>query len=133
MLIDQEMLNKVQMLDLLAMEYETSVEVFAGGNYLEDFYDYYEIKKSFPKLIPSPDSFHETLRELSGDDVWQPIAEKTESLFGAPIRVTVFEDDTALRREMEGTDGLAPFFFVFGLMFCEYDGFTLCFISGSNN
>ena len=133
MIIDQEMLYKVQMLDELAMEYETSVEVFAAENYLEDFYDFYEIRKSFPKLIPSPDSFHETLRQLSGDDVWQPIADRTESLFGVPRRVTIFEDDTALRREIEGPDGLAPFFFVFGLIFCEYDGFTLCFISGSNN
>lgn len=133
MIIDQEMLRKVAMLDMLAMEYETSVELFAGENYLEDFYDFYEIRKSFPKLISSPDSFHETMRKLCGDDVWQPIAEKTESLFGTPGRVTVFEDDTALRREMEGTDGLAPFFFVFGLFFCEFDGFTLCFISGSNN
>ncbi len=131
--IDTTVLDKAEMLDRLAMEYETSVYVFSADNYLNEFYDFFEIKNRKQKLISSPNTFHEALKELSGDDVWQRIAEKTEALFGVPTNVSIFEDDTVLKDEMEGPDGLAPFFFVFDMMFCEYDDFSLLFISGTNN
>lgn len=125
--------QKTALLDQLAQRYETSVTAFPAGDYLRAFCDFYEIKGRDLKLIPAPEGFHAALRELSGDDVWQPIARETERLFGPPRRVTVFEDDKALRDELEGPEGLAPFFFVFDLMFCEYEGFTLSFLSGTNN
>ncbi len=131
--IDTTVLDKAEMLDRLAMEYETSVYVFSADNYLNEFYDFFEIKNRKQKLISSPNTFHEALKELSGDDVWQRIAEKTVALFGVPTNVSIFEDDTVLKDEMEGPDGLAPFFFVFDMMFCEYDAFSLLFISGTNN
>ncbi len=131
--VNQSVPEKIELLDKLAMEYEISVQAFGAEDYLREFYGFYEIKNRDHRLIPSPDTFYETLKEVSGDDVWEPIAKKTESLFGAPARVTVFEDITGLRDELEGPDGLAPFFSVFDLMFCEYEDFTLCYISGSNN
>ena len=73
------------------------------------------------------------LREVNGYDVWKPVAELTESLFGQPRRVMVFEDDSALKDELEGPDGLGPFFFIFDLMLFEYGGHTLCFISVAND
>ena len=65
--------------------------------------------------------------------MWQKIEEKTKALLGEPESVAIFEDCGPLIDEMEGADGLAPFFFVFDIMFCEYKRFTLCFISGTNN
>ena len=100
---------------------------------MEEFYDFYEIKNRKAKLVPSTEGFEETLKNVSGEYSWEAIAEKTESLFGLPVRVTVFDNDEKLREELEGPEGLAPFFFVFDLMFCEYGEYTLCFISGSNN
>ena len=125
--------KKTERLIELAMRYETAVLLLPEDNYAKTFFDFYEIKNRDAKTIPAPDGFYETLKEVCGDDVWQPIAEKTESLFGLPKRVAVFENDAAWKDELEGPDGLGPFFFIFGVMFCEYDGFTLCFISGSNN
>ena len=132
---EQALKEKVRQLGRLTMKYETSVNLFPAENYLDAFYDYYEIRVRPHRLVPSPDSFRDTLREVSGYDVWEPIAEETESLFGTPSRVMIFDDDalSALKEELDGPDGLAPFFFVFDLMFCEYEGFTLCFLSGSNN
>ena len=121
------------LLDDFAMVYETAVIPFSSGDYLTEFYDFYRIKNRKASLVPSPDGFYETLKEVSGDDRWQPIAEKTESLFGLPTRVTVFDDHTQLRENLGGRRGLSPFFFVFDLMFCEYEDFTLCFMSGTNN
>ena len=63
----------------------------------------------------------------------RPVAEKTESLFGCPLRAAVFEDDAALRDEMKGSDDPGPFCFIFGIIFFGYEIFTLCFITGSNN
>ena len=130
---DLETERKAQLLNNLAMVYETAVILLPAEGYLEEFLEVFEIKNRDLKLIPAPDGFAESLREVSGDDVWRPIAEKTERLFGLPKRVTVFEDSRTLREELEGTDGLGPFFFIFDLMFCEYEDFCLCFISGSNN
>ena len=132
-MMEQDLRDKLDALNELAMVYETSVRIYPPENYLECFYDLYEIKSRNQNLIPADGSFYETLREVSGYDVWQPIAEKTEELFGGPERVMVFDDDTVLRDELEGPDGLAIFYFVFGFMFCEYEDFTLCFMSGSNN
>ena len=120
-------------LDEFAMSYETAVIPFSPGDYLTEFYDFYRIKGRKPTLLPAADSFYEALRQVSGDRVWKPIAEKTESLFGLPSRVMVFDDDARLREALGGRRGLSPFFFVFGLMFCEFEGFTLCFLSGTNN
>ena len=133
MTADRDAKGKAEQLNHLAMQYETSVIALPQDDYLEEFCRFYEIRNRDFQLVPSPDGFRETLREVSGYDVWEPIAEKTESLFGIPKRVMILEDDTALKDELEGPDGLGPFFFIFDEMFCEYDGFTLCFISGSNN
>ena len=130
---DLSVQEKVSRLDELAMYYETAVQFFPATGFLEAFLDFYEIKHLDLRLIPAEGGFRETLREVSGDDVFSPIADLTEELFGTPDRVLVFEDASALREELEGPDGLAPFFFVFDLMFCEYEGFTLCFLSGTNN
>ncbi len=127
------LMEKCSRLDKLSMYYETSVQLLPGSGWLEAFWDFYEIKNRTQRLIPAEGGFREALRELSGDDVWEPIAKLTEELFGTPERVLVFEDDAALRDELEGPDGLGPLFFIFGLMFCEYGDYTLCFISGTNN
>lgn len=127
------LMEKCSRLDKLSMYYETSVQLLPGSGYLEAFWDFYEIKNRAQRLIPAEGSFREALRELCGDDVYEPIAELTEALFGTPAQVLVFGEDAALRDELEGPEGLGPFFFVFDLMFCEYGAFTLCFISGTNN
>ena len=127
------LMEKCSRLDKLSMDYETSVQLLPGSGYLEAFWDFYEIKNRTQSLIPAEGDFREALRELSGDDVWEPIAKLTEALFGAPERVLVFEDNAALRNELEGPEGFGPFFFIFDLMFCEYGDYTLCFISGTNN
>lgn len=133
MFIDKIISEKVEKLNETTMKYETAVQAFGAENYLNEFYDFYEIKTRKHRLIPSPGSFDETLKEVSGDDVWRPIADETEKLLKKPESVMVFEDNKALIDELEGADGLAPFFFVFDIMFCEYEGFALCFISGTNN
>ncbi len=124
---------KLKLLDDLAMRYEVAVKPLYEEDYLKEFYDFYEIKNRKAKLVPAEEGFVETLKNVSGEYRCEAIAEKTKSLFGLPLRVTVFDDDTKLKDELEGPEGLAPFFFVFDLMFCEYGEYTLCFISGSNN
>ena len=133
MTADRNINEKAELLNGLTTRYGTAVTVLPAEGWAEAFCDFYEIKNRDLKAVPSPDGFCGTLREVCGYDVWQPIAERTESLFGLPRRVAVFEDDAALREEMEGPDGLGPFFFIFDMMFCEYDTFTLCFISGSDD
>jgi len=128
-----DMRNQIKALNELTMEYEVSVQALSSEDYLTEFFDFYEVKNRGSRLIPSPDSFHDTLREVCGDDAWRCIAERSEYLFGEPKRVTVFDDAKAVIDCLEGEDGLAPFFFVFNVMFCEYESFTLCFISGTNN
>ena len=130
---DPEWDERWSQLNGLAMRFETAVVPFPAQGYLDEFYEFYEIRNRKPVLIPSEEAFRDALREVSGDDVWEPIAKKTEEFFGLPERVMVFGDDTELREELGGLDGLSPFFFVFGIMFCEYEDFTLCFMSGSNN
>ena len=133
MIADKAWKAKLKLLDDLAMRYEVAVKPLYEEDYLDEFYDFYEIKNRKAKLVPSTEGFEETLKNVSGEYSWEAIAEKTESLFGLPVRVTVFDNDEKLREELEGPEGLAPFFFVFDLMFCEYGEYTLCFISGSNN
>ena len=133
--LSDEIYDKVRILDDLAMVHEVAVIPLCAGDYLTDFYETYRIKNREPGFDVFPDDFHEALKEVGGHDVWQPIAAKTEELFGRPLRVTVFnaEEQKKLIEELEGPRGLAPFFFVFDMMFCEYEGFTLCFMSGTNN
>ena len=133
MFADKDWKAKLKLLKDLAMRYEVAVKPLYEKDYLKEFYDFYEIRKRKEKLVPAEEGFEETLKNVSGEYRWEAIAEKTKSLFGLPLRVTVFDDITKLRDEMEGPEGLAPFFFVFDLMFCEYGEYTLCFISGSNN
>ena len=131
--VDKSILENVDQLNRFAARYGAAVIAFPAEDWPEAFCDFYEIKNRNLKPVPSPDGFCGTLREVCGYDVWQPIAGRTESLFGLPRRVAVFEDAAALKDEMEGPDGLGPFFFIFDMMFCEYDTFTLCFISGSDD
>ena len=133
MIADKDWKAKLKLLDDLAMRYEVAVKPLYEEDYLKEFYDFYEIKNRRAKLVPAEEGFEETLKNVSGEDSWEAIAEKTESLFGLPVRVTVFDNNAKLREELEGPEGLSPFFFVFDLMFCEYREYTLCFISGSNN
>ena len=125
--------EKVDKIYDLAMGYEVAVIPFFEEDYLEEFLDFYEIKTRDLELIPEEGSFDEALRGVSGEYRWEAIAEEAKRLFGLPDRIMVFEDMTNLKEELEGPDGLAPFFFVFGLMFCEYEGYTLCYMSGTNN
>ena len=120
-------------LNRLAMQVETAVLPLFAEDYLREFYDFFEIKDRDRACLPVKEGCAAALCECCGDDVWRPIAGETERLFGLPRRVTAFEELGSLRDELEGPDGLAPFFFVFDLLFCEYEGFTLCFLSGTNN
>lgn len=131
--VTETILDKVELLDQLAMVYETAAIPFEAGDCLGEFYDFYQVRDRGARLVPSPESFRERLRLLSGDGRWEPIADKTERLFGPPARVLEFDDDSTVREELEGPDGLAPFFFVFDVMFCAYEDFTLCLMSGTNN
>ena len=133
MIADKDWKANLKLLNDFTMQYEVGVKLLYEKNYLKEFYDFYEIRNRKAKLVPAEEGFEETLKNVSGEYRWEAIAEKTKSLFGLPLRVTVFDDDTKLKEELEGPDGLAPFFFVFDMMFCEYVEFTLCFISGSNN
>ena len=133
MIADKDWKAKLKLLDDLAMRYEVAVKPLYEEDYLKEFQDFYEIKNRRAKLVPAEEGFEETLKNVSGEDSCEAVAEKTKSLFGLPVRVTVFENNVKLREELEGPDGLSPFFFVFDLMFCEYGEYTLCFISGSNN
>lgn len=133
MIADKDWRAKLKLLDDLAMSYEVTVKPLYEEDYLKEFYDFYEIKNRRAKLVPAEEGFEKTLKNVSGEDSCEAVAEKTKSLFGLPVRVTVFDNNVKLREELEGPDGLSPFFFVFDLMFCEYGEYTLCFISGSNN
>ena len=121
-------------LNTFAMEHEIAVAPFTGADYLQEFLDFYEIRNSRDaKLVPSDGGLYKGLEDLAGEESGNAVAVETERLYGLPSGVSFFEDGKKLMEELEGPDGLAPFFFVFDIMFCEYDGFTLCFICGSNN
>ncbi len=131
----KKILEKTHDLGDLAMDYEVAVKPLFEEDYLKEFYDFYEIKDRKPELVTSEQGLDESLKDLNGEYRWEAIAEKTRSLFGLPVRIKVFkiEDLEGLKEELGGPRGLSSFFFVFDLMFCEYEDFTLCFISGSNN
>ena len=131
---DRAIIEKACRLDELGMQHETAVYALKAGDYLEDFYDTFRVRRNRKgKLVPHPEpTFRGALRELAGYDVWEPLAEETEKTFGTPVRVTCIEDDEKLRDEL-GPKGYAPFFFVFDVLFAEYPDCTLCFISGTNN
>lgn len=120
-------------LDEFAMRYEVGVLPLFDKDYRTEFFDFYQVTPRGAKLIPAEGSFEEAIWEVSGASRGEPIARKAEALFGRPKRMTVFDDDSRLRDELGGRRGLSPFFFVFGILFCEYERFTLCFLSGSNN
>ncbi|MBR2578427.1 MAG: hypothetical protein IKE38_05785 [Erysipelotrichaceae bacterium] len=130
---EKDNLEKVLELDDLAMDSEISVCLFSSGNYLNEFHEWFEIRNRDHKLKVSTEGFYEELKDLCGRDVYRQLADKTVELFGLPERIMRFEDDTGPKEELEGPDGLAPFFFVFDMMFCEYKDLTLFFISGTNN
>lgn len=132
MSVDNSVQSRIEILDRFTMTYEVSVQALRPDDYFAEFCDFYGIRNRENKLIPFAGSFKEALNELFGD-VWEPVYGKTEELFGEPERVMFFENSAGIINELEGKDGLAPFFFVFDLMFCEYGSFTLCFISGTNN
>ena len=125
--------DKTDLLNDVSMKYEVSVIPFFEQDYLKEFCDFYRIRNRDLRLIPSDDGFDEALKNLSGEYRWESIAEKAKELFGPPVKITVFEDSKDLVEELGGPKGLSGFFFVFDLMFCEYEDYTLCFICGSNN
>ena len=126
--------GKAFLLDDFAMEYETAVLYLKEDQYLEEFYQLFFFKNREQTLIPFEESYEDAFIELCGDRGGKRIADKTESLFGRPIRMMVFENVDRVKEELEAaSDGWGPFYSVFDLMFCEYEGFTLCFIAGSNN
>ena len=131
----EQLFDKAEELDELAMLYEVSVMPLFEKDYLKEFYDFYRIRNRKAKLIPSEEDLDGSLRDLSGEYRWKEIAEKTKSLFGLPERIMVFSIDDLehLKDELGGRRGCSGFFFVFDVMFCEYDGYTLCFICGTNN
>ncbi len=133
MIADQIFQEKLDLLDDIAMGYEVAVIPLFKQDYLNEFYDFYEVKDRTSKLVPSEEDFDGALRSMTGEYRWKEIAGKTKELFGLPSRVMYFEDVKRLREELDGPDGLAPFFFVFDMMFCEYEEYTLCFLYGTNN
>ena len=135
MIADKDWKDKLRLLDDLAMVYEVAVIPLYEQDYLTEFYDFYRIRNRSWKLVPSELGFEDSLREVSGEYRWEEIAEMAKELYGLPKRIMGLEDGAPsdLREALGGRRGLSPFFFVFDMMFCEYDGFTLCFISGTNN
>lgn len=131
--IAPEVLEKIWQLGELTMENEVAVIPFSSGDYLNEFYRFYNIINRDQKLVPASDSFYEELKEIETYDTWREIIAQIKSNFGVPSGIKVFENLPALIKELEGPFGFAPFFFVDDLFFCEYEGFTLCFISGTNN
>ena len=121
-------------LDDFAMAYEIAVVPFTEEDYLEAFCDFYEVTENRDlELVRSEDGLYKCLEDFAGDERGDAVASETERLFGMPTGMTYIEDEEELLDEISGVNGLAPFFFVFELLFCEYEGFTLCFIFGTNN
>ena len=134
MITEHEVLQKVWQLDDHAMEWNTAVMPLPAEDYLETFFDFYEIRDRDLSPVPCGGSLHDSMVMLCGEGRGEPVAEKAESLFGRPGRIMVFEDPGPLTRQLEMSEGgVGPFYFIFDLMFCEYEGFTLCFITGSND
>lgn len=130
---DDAVMNKIEILNALTMKDEVSVRAFSADGWLQEFYDFYGINKRDQQPTAFDGTFGDAMREVFGDAVSITVAEQTRYLFGEPKCVMIFDDPAAVIGELEGEEGLAPFYIVFDLMFCEYDGFTLCFMSGTNN
>ncbi len=126
--------QRAALLDDFAMDHETAVTWLPAGDYLKAFCDLYRIRRRDFRLVPSAQGFYERLREMCGDRRGIAVAEMAERLFGMPGRVADFEDAGPAIDQLETSGGgLGPFYCVFDVMFCEYEGFALCFISGTNN
>ena len=125
--------SRITLLNELSMPYETAVIPLYDADYTKEFCTFYHIYGQTAKTVPFELRFSDALKEICGDNCQKAIAETAVRLFGVPKRITVLEDGDNLIKLLEGPDGYAPFFFVFDLMFCEYDHLTLCFLSGSNN
>ena len=116
------------------MDYDIAVLALPAENCLQEFLDFYEIEAPDAKLVPLELSFRETIEDMGHYDSWQLVADKAEELFGLPARIMVLEDEAPVLRGLETSEGgVGPFYVMFWLAFCEYEGFTLCFMAGSND
>ena len=97
MIADKDWKAKLKLHDDLAIPYEVALKPLYEEDYLKEFYDFYEIKNRKAKLVTAEEGFEETLKNVSGEYRWEAIAEKTKSLFGLPVRVTVFDNYAKLR------------------------------------
>ena len=125
--------DKTDILNEYAMDYEVTVVPFFSDNYLIEFYRFYKIKNRTRRLNASRQDFYKSMEDFCGSSRAEGIAERTKGLFGMPKAIRFFEEGSGITDELEGPKGLAPFFFVFDLLFLEYDGFTLCLLFGTNN
>ena len=133
MIRDEKWKPEYDALHDLAMAHEVAVVPMFEQDYLTEFYDFYRIRDRSAKLIPVQAGFDEAMKDLCGEYHWEEIAQKTKGLFGLPRRITAFDNMEKLKDELGGPGGLSSFFFVFDVMFCEYEAQTLCFICGTNN
>ena len=134
MFVNVALRDKVRLLDDFAMESSCAVMPFSKEHYLEEFLKFYEIKGRKHKLKLSQDSLYKNLEEMCAYGKGRPVAEKTEEMFGLPLNIYEFEDEKAITEQMEGMNGgCSGFYFVFYVIFCEYEDFVLCFFSGSND
>ena len=125
---------KAFLLDDLAMEYETAVFYLDKDDYLEQFFDLNFTVDRICSLTVYDGELEEAFSDLCGEDAGKLIAEKTESYFGIPKRILFFDDTAKVTDELEASsDGWGVFYIVSDAMFLEYDGFALCFVSGTNN
>ena len=134
MLTDQNILDKAGILDDFAVDYDIAVLALPAEDCLQEFLDFYELKAPDAKLVPSELDLRETIEDMGHYDSWQLVADKAEALFGLPERISVLEDEDPVLRSLETSEGgVGPFYVMFCLAFCEYEGFTLCFMAGSND
>ena len=125
---------KAFLLDDLAMEYETAVFYLDKDDYLEQFYELNFAVDRTCSLTVYDGSLQDAFADLCGEDAGKLIAEKTESYFGIPKKILFFDDTAKVTDELEAaSDGWGVFYIVFDAMFLEYEGFALCFVSGTNN
>lgn len=132
----ERIFDRTDALNEISMVYEVHVVPLFKADYLKEFYDFFRVRTRKAKLLLSEGGFDDALKELAGEYRWEETAGKTKELFGPPARVTAFAEDESfykLREELGGRRGCSGFFFVFDVMFCEYEGFTLCYICGTNN
>ena len=124
--------NAIKQLNDFTMKYEAAVIPFSADGYLEEFFDFYKMKRRDHGVTRFSRSLEKTLKSYGGDDCAGPITREIKKTFGLPLDVKVFVNSTYSLHEFEDGDNLTPFFFVFDIVFCEYENFTLCLIFGSN-